>query len=70
MNEDLLGIMEFSYKVAGAKLIMAMAHQHCGLRKATIDEVKFCNITPLVNKIKPVVALSADFEGEKKSSKI
>jgi carbonic anhydrase len=55
--------MEFSFKVAGAKLIMAMAHQHCGLRKATIDEVKFCNITPLVNKIKPVVALSADFEG-------
>ena len=68
VNEDLLGSMEFACKVAGAKLIMVMAHQHCGAIKATIDDVKLGNITSLVNKIKPAIGLSANFEGEKKSS--
>jgi carbonic anhydrase len=54
--------------VAGAKLIMVMAHQHCGAIKATIDDVKLGNITSLVNNIKPAIGLSANFEGEKKSS--
>jgi len=68
VNEDLLGSMEFACKVAGAKLIMVMAHQHCGAIKATIDDVKLGNITSLVNNIKPAIGLSANFEGEKKSS--
>lgn len=68
VNEDLLGSMEFACKVAGAKLIMVMAHQHCGAIKATIDDVKLGNITSLVNKIKPAIGLSANFQGEKKSS--
>jgi carbonic anhydrase len=68
VNEDLLGSMEFACKVAGAKLIMVMAHQHCGAIKATIDNVKLGNITSLVNNIKPAIGLTADFEGEKKSS--
>lgn len=68
INEDLLGSMEFACKVAGAKLIMVMAHQHCGAIKATIDDVKLGNITSLVNNIKPAKGLSANFEGEKKSS--
>lgn len=67
-NEDLLGSMEFACKVAGAKLIMVMAHQHCGAIKATIDDVKLGNITSLVNRIKPALGLSANFEGEKKSN--
>uniref|UniRef100_UPI00404A4D13 carbonic anhydrase family protein n=1 Tax=Flavobacterium sp. TaxID=239 RepID=UPI00404A4D13 len=67
VNEDLLGSMEFACKVAGAKLIMVMAHQHCGAIKATIDNVELGNITSLVNKIKPAVEMSKDFEGEKTS---
>ncbi|NJM78545.1 MAG: carbonic anhydrase [Flavobacterium sp.] len=66
-NEDLLGSMEFACKVAGAKLIMVMAHQHCGAIKASIDNVQLGNITSLVNKIKPAVEMSANFEGEKTS---
>lgn len=68
VNEDMLGSMEFACKVAGAKLILVMAHQHCGAIKATIDDVKLGNITSLVNRIKPAIGLSANFEGEKKSS--
>ena len=67
-NEDQLGSMEFACKVAGAKLIMVMAHQHCGAVKATIDDVKLGNITSLVNQIKPAIGMSSTFAGQKNSS--
>lgn len=67
VNEDLLGSMEFACKVAGAKLIMVMAHQHCGAIKAAIDDVKLGNITAMLSKIKPAVTMSQKFEGEKSS---
>lgn len=65
-DENMLGSMEFACKVAGAKLIMVMAHQHCGAVKATIDNVKLGNITSLVDNIKPAIAMSSSFSGEKK----
>lgn len=67
INEDLLGSMEFACKVAGAKLIMVMGHQHCGAIKGAIDEVKLGNLTTLLAKIKPAIAKSQDFKGEKNS---
>ncbi|SHF96023.1 carbonic anhydrase [Flavobacterium segetis] len=66
-DENMLGSMEFACKVAGAKLIMVMAHQHCGAIKATIDNVDLGNITSLVDNIKPAIGLSASFLGEKNS---
>lgn len=68
VNEDLLGSMEFACKVAGAKLILVMGHQHCGAVKGAIDDVKLGNITAMLAKIKPAVAISQDFAGEKKST--
>ena len=67
VNEDLLGSMEFACKVAGAKLILIMGHQHCGAVKGAIDDVKLGNITAMLAKLKPAVAMSQDFEGEKVS---
>ncbi len=67
VNEDLLGSMEFACKVSGAKLILVMGHQHCGAIKAAIDDVKLGNITAMLSKIKPAVAMSQDFNGEKTS---
>ncbi|WP_026899157.1 carbonic anhydrase family protein [Daejeonella oryzae] len=67
INEDLLGSLEFASKVAGAKLILVMGHQHCGAVKAAIDDVKLGNITVMLSKIKPAVAMSQDFKGEKTS---
>jgi carbonic anhydrase len=67
VNEDLLGSMEFACKVAGAKLILVMGHQHCGAVKGAIDDVKLGNITAMLAKIKPAVAMSQDFTGEKTS---
>jgi carbonic anhydrase len=67
VNEDLLGSMEFARKVAGAKLVVVMGHQHCGAVKGAIDDVKLGNITAMLANIKPAVAKSQDFAGEKTS---
>ena len=67
VNEDLLGSMEFGCKVSGAKLILVLGHESCGAVKSAIDNVKLGNITAMLSKIKPAIAKSQDFEGEKKS---
>jgi len=67
VNEDLLGSMEFACKVAGAKLILVLGHQHCGAIRGAIDDVQLGNLTALLAKIKPAVVLSQDFDGEKTS---
>lgn len=67
VNEDLLGSMEFGCKVAGAKVILVLGHEHCGAVKAAIDDVELGNITAMLSKIKPAVELVSDFQGEKTS---
>ncbi|WP_435355392.1 carbonic anhydrase family protein [Emticicia sp. SJ17W-69] len=67
VNTDLLGSMEFACKVAGAKLILIMGHQHCGAVKGAIDDVHLGNITSMLSNIKPAVEMSKNFEGEKSS---
>lgn len=65
VNVDLLGSMEFGCKVSGAKLILVLGHEACGAVKAAIDDVKLGNITAMLTNIKPAVAKSQDFAGEK-----
>ena len=67
VNTDLLGSMEFACKVAGAKLILVMGHQHCGAVKGAIDDVHLGNITSMLANVKPAVVMSQNFEGEKTS---
>ena len=67
VNVDFLGSMEFACKVAGAKLVLVLGHQHCGAVKGAIDNVKLGNITAMLEKIKPAVKMSQDFVGEKTS---
>ena len=67
VNEDQLGSMEYACKVAGAKLVMVLGHEHCGAVKSAIDDVKLGNITALLTKIKPALLKSQDFTGEKTS---
>ena len=64
-NVDLLGSMEFATKVAGAKLVLVLGHEHCGAVKGAIDDVKLGNLTPMLAKIQPAVAISQDFKGDK-----
>ncbi len=64
-NEDILGSMEFACKVSGVKLILVMGHQHCGAIKGAIDDVKLGNLTTLLQKIKPAVAMNQNYAGDK-----
>lgn len=66
-NQDILGSMEFACKVSGAKVILVIGHQHCGAIKGAIDNVKLGNLTALLENIKPAVAMSSDFKGDKTS---
>lgn len=66
-NEDILGSMEFACKVSGAKVVVVMGHQSCGAIRAAVDDVKLGNITAMLQKIKPAVAM-VDYDGEKTSA--
>jgi len=66
VNDDILGSMEFSCKVSGAKLILVMGHTNCGAIKGAIDDAQLDNLTQLLTKIKPAVE-KTDYPGEKSS---
>lgn len=66
INEDILGSMEFACKVAGSKLVLIMGHEHCGAVHAAIDDVKLGNITSMLTKIQPAVAMT-EYAGERSS---
>ena len=54
-NPDILGSMEFSCKVAGAKVVLVLGHTRCGAVKGACDHVKMGNLTTLLEKLKPAV---------------
>ena len=55
VNEDVLGSLEYSCKVAGAKLILVLGHTKCGAVSAACNHVRLGNITLLLEKIIPAV---------------
>jgi carbonic anhydrase len=68
VNEDILGSMEFSCKVAGAKLVLVIGHEYCGAIKGAIDNVQLGNLTLLLDKIAPAVqSCSHHYTGVKTS---
>jgi carbonic anhydrase len=67
VNEDILGSMEFSCKVSGAKLVLVIGHEYCGAIKGAIDNVQLGNLTTLLKKIDPAVQACNHYTGEKTS---
>ena len=55
LNEDILGSMEFSCKLAGSKLIVVLGHTNCGAITGACNNIVLGNITSLLNKIKPAI---------------
>ncbi len=55
INDDILGSMEFSCKLAGSKLIVVLGHTKCGAIKGACDSVELGNLSTLLNKIQPSV---------------
>jgi carbonic anhydrase len=60
VTDGILGSLEFSTAVAGAKLILVMGHTNCGAIKGACDDVKIGHLTPLLEQIKPAVAREKD----------
>lgn len=54
-NPDILGSMEFSCKVAGAKVAVVIGHTKCGAVKGACDHVELGNLTTLLQKFKPAL---------------
>lgn len=69
IDEDILGGMEYSCKVVGAKVILVIGHTHCGAIKGACDDVKLGNLTALISKIKGPVQSVKTEKGEERTSK-
>jgi carbonic anhydrase len=55
VNDDVLGGLEFSTRLMGAKLIAVIGHTRCGAITGAIDNAQLGNLTALLAKIKPAV---------------
>ena len=62
VNTELLGSLEFSCRLAGAKLVVVLGHTSCGAVKGAISNARLGNLTQLVQKIEPALAA---IEGER-----
>ena len=58
VDTDFLGSLEYAVKVVGVHLVAVVGHTHCGAVKGAIDNVQLGNLTALLSKISPSVALS------------
>jgi carbonic anhydrase len=64
---EVIGSFEYATKVAGAKAIVVLGHNHCGAIKGAVDKAKVgANLTTLLNAIEPAVA-ATPLEGERSS---
>jgi carbonic anhydrase len=57
LNEDILGSMEFATKVVGTKIIIVLGHNKCGAIVGACNNVELGNLTALLDKVKPAIAL-------------
>jgi len=63
-NADILGSMEFTTKLAGAKVVLVMGHSACGAVAGAIADAKLGNLTQLLAKIKPAIA-ATEYTGDR-----
>lgn len=70
LNEDILGSMEFSCKVAGSKVIVVLGHTKCGAIKGACDHVEMGHLTSLLSKLKPAIDAEDMTKKDRNSSNI
>jgi carbonic anhydrase len=66
VNTDIIGSLEFSCKLAGAKAIVVLGHSDCGAIKGAIDQAKLGNLTEMLSHIEPAVT-ATKIAGERTS---
>lgn len=67
INDDILGSMEYGCGVVGSKVILVLGHTECGAVKGAIDNVELGNLTGLLDKIEPAIAVTK-YDGNRSSS--
>ena len=67
VNTDIIGSLEYSTKVAGAKAIVILGHNSCGAIKSAVDDVKLGNITALLKNFQPALATLNKADGPRDS---
>lgn len=65
VNTDIIGSLEYSTKVAGAKAIVVLGHNFCGAIKSAVDDVKLGNITALLRNFQPALATLTRADGHR-----
>jgi len=68
VNEDILGSMEFSCMIAGAKIIVVLGHSKCGAIKAACDQAEMGNLTNILKKIEPAIMVERSTKVNRTSS--
>jgi carbonic anhydrase len=69
IDTDVIGSLEYSTQVAGAKAILVLGHSDCGAVKGAIDDVKLGSLTELLAKIEPAVQVAEALGGGDPTSK-
>jgi carbonic anhydrase len=69
VDDDILGSLEYTTKVAGAKLILVMGHTRCGAVAGACDGTKMGHLTELLAHIQPAVDAVKTPPGEDRSAK-
>ena len=70
INEDILGSMEFSAKVAGSRLVVVLGHSHCGAIQGACDGLQLGNLSTLLNKIQPSVYFERQVKENRSSANV
>lgn len=62
-NEDILGCLEYSCQMCGAKVILVMGHTNCGAVHGAVEQIEMGNLTGLLMKLKNAIE-STEYDGE------
>lgn len=68
VNTDIIGSLEYSTKVVGARAIVVLGHNSCGAIKSAVDDVKLGNnIAALLKNFQPALATLTKADGHRDS---
>src|SRR6266403_1605620 len=70
VNTDIIGSLEYSAKVEGARAIVVLGHNFCDAIKSAVDDVKLGNITALLRNFQPALATLTKADGPRDSHNV
>ena len=65
VNTDIIGSLEFTTKLVGARAIVVLGHTSCGAVRGAISNAQLGNLTATLANIEPAVVTTPGFEGQR-----